>query len=247
MPVPVTISYGGLLLRQDCENRSIYATIVAIYSRRGTVISMRYIVALTGGIGSGKSTVANAFAKLGATIIDADLIARRVVEPGSAALKTIHDRFGDDIILPDGTLNRARLRQRIFANPPDKEWLNHLLHPLIAQETLREMPRAEGDYILWVVPLLIENHLQDRADRVLVVDVSHETQVSRTLKRDGISRSQINNIIAAQVSREQRLACADDIINNNGNPEDITACVAMLHQRYRGLATSATTRQDQSL
>ena len=206
---------------------------------------MRYIVALTGGIGSGKSTVANAFAKLGATIVDADIIARRVVEPGSDALKAIQDRFGNDVLLPDGSLNRPLLRQRIFSSRPDKEWLNRLLHPLIQQETQREIAGADGPYVLWVVPLLIENHLQNRANRVLVVDVDTETQIARTLKRDGISRSQIDNILAAQASREQRLACADDIINNNGQPEDITARVAELHQRYLGLAASAI-RQDQS-
>ncbi|WP_413725470.1 dephospho-CoA kinase [Sodalis sp. RH16] len=207
---------------------------------------MRYIVALTGGIGSGKSTVANAFAKLGATIVDADIIARRVVEPGSDALQAIRERFGDAMLLPDGTLDRAQLRQRIFSSPPDKAWLNALLHPLIQQETQQEMARASGAYIMWVVPLLIENHLQNRANRVLVVDVDTETQVARTMERDGISRSQINNILAAQVSREQRLASADDIINNNGHPGDITDSVAKLHQRYLGLAASAT-RQDQSL
>ncbi len=207
---------------------------------------MRYIVALTGGIGSGKSTVANAFANLGATIVDADIISRRVVRPGTDALRAIRDRFGEGMLLPDGTLNRALLRQRIFSSPPDKAWLNALLHPLISQETQQEMARAPGQYIIWVVPLLIENHLQQRANRVLVVDVDIETQVVRTMERDGISRSQIYNILAAQVSREQRLASANDIINNNGHPEDIAACVAKLHQRYLGLAASAT-RQDQSL
>jgi len=205
---------------------------------------MRYIVALTGGIGSGKSTVANAFAALGATIVDADVIARRVVEPRTEALRAIRERFGDGMLLPDGTLNRALLRQQIFSSPPDKKWLNALLHPLIQQRTRQEMASASGAYIMWVVPLLIENHLQNRANRVLVVDVDIETQVARTMKRDGISRGQIDNILAAQVSREQRLASADDIINNNGHPEDITESVAMLHQRYLGLAASAT-RQDQ--
>ncbi|XBS70542.1 dephospho-CoA kinase [Acerihabitans sp. KWT182] len=207
---------------------------------------MRYIVALTGGIGSGKSTVANAFAKLGATIVDADIIARRVVEPGTEALRAIRERFGDEILLPDGTLNRALLRQRIFSSLSEKTWLNALLHPLISQETQREIACASGAYIIWVVPLLIENHLQDRANRVLVVDVDTETQVARTMERDRISRSQINNIIAAQVSREQRLASADDIIDNNGHPEEIMDGVAKLHRRYLELAASAI-RQDQSL
>ncbi|WP_413735229.1 dephospho-CoA kinase [Sodalis sp. RH21] len=204
---------------------------------------MRYIVALTGGIGSGKSTVANAFAELGATIVDADVIARQVVEPGGDALRAIHARFGDDILLPDGTLDRARLRQRIFSSPGDKAWLNGLLHPLIQRETRQQIDRADGDYVLWVVPLLIENHLQSQANRVLVVDVDREIQIARTLRRDGISRGQIENILAAQATREQRLACADDIIDNSGRPEEITASVARLHRRYLQLAASAT-RQD---
>ncbi|TKI08767.1 dephospho-CoA kinase [Martelella alba] len=207
---------------------------------------MRYVVALTGGIGSGKSTVADAFAKLGATIIDADVIARKVVEPGTDALAAIRDRFGDAILLPDGNVDRASLRRRIFSVPADKEWLNRLLHPLIQRETLKEMASADGPYILWVVPLLVENRLQHRADRVLVVDVDSETQICRTLRRDGISRRQIENILAAQASREQRLACADDIIINNGQPEDIAAEVVKLHERYLGLAALAI-RQDTSL
>lgn len=201
---------------------------------------MRYIVALTGGIGSGKSTVANAFAALGASIVDADIIARQVVEPGSEALSAIHARFGDDALLAGAALDRAWLRQRIFSSPADKDWLNHLLHPLIQRETRRRIADATGPYVLWVVPLLVENQLQSRADRVLVVDVDPEVQVARTLRRDGISREQINNILAAQASREQRLACADDIIDNSGRPDELTASVAKLHRNYRQLAASAT-------
>ncbi|MEA9391796.1 dephospho-CoA kinase [Acerihabitans sp. TG2] len=204
---------------------------------------MHYIVALTGGIGSGKSTVANAFAELGATIVDADVIARQVVEPGSEALRAIHARFGDNILLPDGMLNRPLLRRRIFSSPQDKVWLNALLHPLIQHGTRQRIANATGDYVLWVVPLLLENHLQSQADRVLVVDVEPEVQIARTLRRDGIDREQIENILAAQATREQRLACADDIIDNSGRPNAITANVAKLHRHYIQLATSAT-RQD---
>ncbi|WP_413740071.1 dephospho-CoA kinase [Sodalis sp. RH14] len=205
---------------------------------------MRYIVALTGGIGSGKSTVANAFAALGATIVDADVIARQVVEPGSDALHAIQARFGAGILLPDGRLDRALLRQRVFSSPADKDWLNRLLHPLIQQETRQQLARADGHYVLWVVPLLIENQLQSQADRVLVVDVPTEIQIARTLSRDGISPDQVKSILAAQVSRQQRLACADDIIDNSGRPEALTAEVAKLHRRYLQLAASAT-RQDE--
>lgn len=133
---------------------------------------MRYTVALTGGIGSGKSTVANAFADLGINVIDADIIARQVVEPGTPALKAIEEHFGSDVIAADGSLQRRILRERIFSNPEEKSWLNALLHPLIQQETQRQFQQATSPYLLWVVPLLVENSLYKKADRVLVVDVT---------------------------------------------------------------------------
>lgn len=133
---------------------------------------MRYTVALTGGIGSGKSTVADAFSHLGVNVIDADVIARQVVEPGTPALLAITTRFGQQMINDDGTLNRRSLRERIFAHSEDKTWLNALLHPLIQQETRRQMQAASSPYVLWVVPLLVENNLVANADRVLVVDVA---------------------------------------------------------------------------
>lgn len=204
---------------------------------------MSYIVALTGGIGSGKSTVANAFARLGVTLIDADVIARQVVERGTHALDALTERFGKQIIQEDGSLNRPRLREIIFSNNADKQWVNQLLHPLIQVETQRQIQVALSPYVLWVVPLLIENGLQGLANRVLVVDVSEEVQLSRTLSRDGVSRQQAESIIAAQASRLQRSACADDIIDNNGGPETIEPRVASLHSRYLDLAASAT-RQD---
>lgn len=200
---------------------------------------MNYLVALTGGIGSGKSTVANAFAALGITVVDADIIARQVVEPGTPALAEIARHFGDGILHPDGSLHRARLRERIFAAPDEKQWLNALLHPLIQQETQRQIQQATSPYVLWVVPLLIENGLQARADRVLVIDVDRETQLARTTARDGVSRQQAENILAAQASREQRLACADDVIDNRGDPSTIEPRVAALHQHYLQLAAAA--------
>ncbi|NMP27766.1 dephospho-CoA kinase [Rahnella sp. SAP-1] len=204
---------------------------------------MSYIVALTGGIGSGKSTVANAFGRLGVPLIDADIIARQVVEPGTPALAALVERFGKQIIENDGSLSRRHLREIIFSNTTEKQWVNQLLHPLIQAETQRLMQTASTPYVLWVVPLLIENGLQARANRVLVVDVSEDVQLSRTISRDGVSRQQAENIIAAQVSRQQRLACADDIIDNNGGPETIEPRVASLHSRYLQLSASAT-RQD---
>lgn len=203
---------------------------------------MTYIVALTGGIGSGKSTVADEFAKLGATIVDADIIARQVVKPGEPALDAIRLRFGDAMLNTDGSLNRAALRQRIFSSPEEKQWLNNLLHPLIHQETQAQFQAAAAPYILWVVPLLVENGLQQRAQRILVVDVDKETQLARTLARDGISQQQAENILAAQATREQRLAYANDIIDNSRCPNELAPQVAELHRQYLELAASAADR-----
>lgn len=203
---------------------------------------MTYIVALTGGIGSGKSTVADEFATLGATIVDADIIARQVVEPGKPALDAIRLRFGDAMLNTDGSLDRAALRQRIFSSPAEKQWLNNLLHPLIHQETQAQFQVASAPYILWVVPLLVENGLQQQALRILVVDVDKETQLARTLARDGISRQQAENILAAQATREQRLAYADDIIDNSRCPNELAPQVAELHRQYLELAASAADR-----
>lgn len=197
---------------------------------------MSYTVALTGGIGSGKTTIANAFAARDVDIVDADIIARQVVEPGQPALAAIGERFGPEVIRPDGSLDRAALRQRIFSSAQEKAWLNALLHPLIHQETHRQLALARSPWCLWVVPLLVENDLQHLADRVLVVDVDRETQLTRTMARDNISREQAENILAAQATREARLAAADDIIDNGGAPDDVAASVARLDRLYRQLA-----------
>lgn len=206
---------------------------------------MTYIVALTGGIGSGKSSVADAFATFGIPIVDADVIARQVVEPGAPALSAIQTHFGNPMLNSDGTLNRAMLRQRIFSSTQDKTWLNALLHPLIHEETRRQWQQAKGPYVLWVVPLLVENGLQSLAQRVAVVDVERDTQLKRLLARDRVNRQQAENILAAQATREQRLACADDIIDNNGRPGAWMEQVATLHQRYLALAAD-NDRQDKS-
>lgn len=204
--------------------------------------SMSYVVALTGGIGSGKSTVASAFAKQGIDIIDADIIARRIVAPGQPALEMIAKQFGQCALLPNGTLNRAWLRQKIFSSPNDKAWLNALLHPLIHAETRSQLDRVQSPWCLWVVPLLFENHLQNQANRVLVVDVTPLLQLQRTMARDNINREQAENIIASQVSRKTRLSMADDIIDNSGSPEEMQPHVIQLNQRY--LALSLAVKQD---
>ncbi|MFB6435128.1 MAG: dephospho-CoA kinase [Candidatus Malihini olakiniferum] len=197
---------------------------------------MTYIVALTGGIGSGKSTVADAFSTFGIPIVDADVIARQVVERGTPALSTIQAHFSNDILNIDGTLNRLLLRQRIFSSTKDKIWLNSLLHPLIYSETRRKWEEAEGPYVLWVVPLLVENRLQSLAQRIAVVDVDRNTQIERLFARDRVNRRQAENILAAQATREQRVACADDVIDNNGLPGAWMEQITMLHQRHLDLA-----------
>ncbi|MGK2946734.1 MAG: dephospho-CoA kinase [Candidatus Malihini olakiniferum] len=200
---------------------------------------MTYILALTGGIGSGKSTVANAFAAFEIPIVDADVIARQVVEPGTPALSAIKAHFGNDILNIDGTLSRALLRQRIFSSTKDKKWLNALLHPLIHAETQLQWKEAQGPYVLWVVPLLVENRLQSLAQRIAVVDVDKNTQMERLLARDKVNRQQAENILSAQATRKQRLACADSIIDNNGRPGAWIEQVAVLHQRYIALAAKS--------
>lgn len=197
---------------------------------------MSYIVALTGGIGSGKSTVSDAFARLGVPVVDADVIARKVVEPGTEALAQISARFGSSILHADKSLNRKRLREIIFNQPEEKSYLNAMLHPQIQQETQRQLAAVTAPYALWVVPLLIENNLCSRANRILVVDVSEETQLRRILARDGGDRQQAEKILAAQASRAQRLACADDIIMNDASPEALMPKVEQLHHSYLILA-----------
>lgn len=206
---------------------------------------MVYTVALTGGIGSGKSTVADNFARLGITVVDADIIARQVVEPGQPALSIISDHFGTEILLQNGSLNRRVLREKIFASPAEKQWLNALLHPLIHQRTQTEISQARSPYVLWVVPLLVENNLQQKADRVLVVDVSPELQIARTIARDKVSREHAQQIIAAQATREARLSAADDVINNDGAPEKVAAHVDRLHSQYLELASQAAQQENE--
>lgn len=201
---------------------------------------MRYVVGLTGGIGSGKSLIANLFAELGVLIVDADVVARTVVEKGSPLLAKIADHFAESVLNEKGELNRAYLRSYIFAHPTEKEWLNNLLHPAIRTEMLAQMQAVKAPYLLLVVPLLIENQLTTLCDRVLVVDVPMEVQIARTTERDGSALETVKQIIAAQVNRETRLQYADDVIENAlplaQNLVNLKAQVLQLHQRYLSLA-----------
>ncbi|UCM61258.1 dephospho-CoA kinase [Aeromonas hydrophila] len=197
-----------------------------------------YVVAITGGIGSGKTTVANQFAELGIEVVDADVIAREVVEPGTPALATIAAHFGSEVIAPAGQLDRRRLRERVFTDPQAKGWLNALLHPHIRTEMQRQCAAARSPYCLLVVPLLVENRLTALANRVLVIDVDEATQIERTCRRDGVSREQAQAILAAQASRAERLAAADDVLDNqNGTPEAIKSRILALHETYLAFAS----------
>ena len=197
-----------------------------------------YVVAITGGIGSGKTTIANQFAALGIEVVDADVIAREVVEPGTPALAAIADHFGPDVLDPSGQLDRRALRERVFSDPQAKEWLNALLHLLIRSEMQRQCAAARSPYCLLVVPLLVENKLTGLANRVLVIDVDEATQIERTCRRDGVSRAQAEAILAAQASRAERLAAADDVLDNqNDAAETIKRRILTLHETYMAFAS----------
>ncbi|MCD9479860.1 dephospho-CoA kinase [Photobacterium phosphoreum] len=200
---------------------------------------MTVVIGLTGGIGSGKTTVANLFGDYGIDLIDADIIARDVVAIGSRGLCRIIEKFGNSILLADGNLDRSQLRAAIFSDPHLKNWLNQLLHPLIREQMLADIDRATSPYCLLIVPLMVENNLQTLTDRLLVVDVDQQTQIMRTQQRDNVSLEQIKNILAAQASRQQRLDAADDIICNNGDNQALLTQVAQLHQHYLALAQAA--------
>jgi dephospho-CoA kinase len=196
-------------------------------------------VGLTGGIASGKSTVADMFEALGAVIIDTDVIAREVVMPGQPALDEIVEVFGGDILAADGSLDRRAMRKRVFEDEPLRLRLEEILHPRIRDETFRQASRAGGPYQLIVVPLLAESPLKDYVDRILVVDCDEEAQVSRLLERDTETMEQAQRILAAQASREERLAIADDVIDNSRSLEDTRRQVEALHARYLGLRDQA--------
>ncbi|MBT8091503.1 MAG: dephospho-CoA kinase [Gammaproteobacteria bacterium] len=200
--------------------------------------SNSFRIALTGGIASGKSVVTEMFRELGAAVVDTDVIAREVVQPGQPALDEVRDRFGDSVIRANGELDRKALRRLVFEDAALRRDLEAILHPRIGAETRRQAMAAGGSYQLIVVPLLVGSALLDVVDRVLVVDCDEQTQLRRLLARDAESPEQARRMLAAQTSREQRLAIADDVIRNDGSLEDTRRQVARLDKRYRRLARS---------
>lgn len=197
-------------------------------------------VALTGGIASGKSTVADLFAALGVPVIDTDLIARAIVEPGQPALCAVVDAFGPEILDDQGRLDRRRMRERIFSDPGAKQRLEAILHPAIRREMERQSLAAGGPYQLLVIPLLTEGGRRDHVDRVLLVDVPEEVQVERLTQRDRVTAEQAQASLRAQATRAERLTMADDVILNTGRIEELRAKVAALHEKYLGLATAGS-------
>lgn len=189
-------------------------------------------VGLTGGIASGKSTVANLFADLGVTIVDTDVIAREVVAPGSPLLPKIAEHFGRDVLAADGSLDRRALRERIFADPAERQWLEQLTHPEIRRLTDERSDAAPGPYSIVAIPLLVETGGKDRFDRVLVVDCEPELQIARLQARDGSTRALAEAALAAQASRAERLAVADDVIHNDGDIAHLRDQVERLHRAY---------------
>lgn len=201
--------------------------------------SQRFSIGLTGGIGSGKSAVADMLARRGAAIIDTDQIAHALTAPGGAAMPQIAASFGDNFLTSEGALNRAAMRERVFSDPEAKRRLEAILHPLISQQTRAEAERAQGAYLVFVVPLLVESgRWKDRVDRVLVVDCPEALQVERVMHRSQLTAEQVRAIMAAQASREQRLAVADDVIVNDQPLPALEQAVEALHQRYLALAAA---------
>ncbi|WP_024612467.1 dephospho-CoA kinase [Pseudoalteromonas sp. TB64] len=195
-----------------------------------------WVLGLTGGIGCGKTAVSNMFEELGINIVDADIIARQVVAPNTIGLNEIVSYFGNEILLPDGALNRSVLRERIFANTDDKEWLNKLLHPLIRNKILIDLNATTSAYVVLVAPLLFENSLDKYCNQTLLIDVPNSVQIERTTQRDNVSVEQVKSIIAAQMPREHKQQKADAILNNNRDLALVKTDLLRLHKNYLQLA-----------
>jgi len=200
----------------------------------------KFVVGLTGGIGSGKSAAAEEFERLGATVVDTDAIARELTEAGGAAMPHIRALFGDAFVAATGAMDRKAVRERVFREPAAKQALEGLLHPMIRAESERRIAQARGSYVVYVVPLLVESKdPRRRADRILVVDAPEEVQVSRVAGRSGLAAAEVRAIMATQASRAERRAVADDVIENAGSLEALRDQVRALHARYVKMSTPA--------
>ena len=196
-----------------------------------------YKVALTGGIGSGKSSASALFAALGVPVIDADVISHALTAPGGEALPAIAEAFGADLITADGALDRAALRRIVFADPVARRRLEAILHPRIRANMLADAEAADGPYVILAIPLLLETGQTYLADRVLVIDLPRPQQIERVITRSGLDAAEVERIMASQVSRSERLAAADDIIDNSGPEEALRPQVEALHRHYLTLAS----------
>lgn len=192
-------------------------------------------IGLTGGIGSGKSTACEIFSELGVPIIDADIVARKVVQAGMPALQLIKEEFGEDIITKDGLLDREKARDQIFTNEIDRKKLENILHPVIYERIVHETENIDSSYCIISIPLLLETEALEIIDRVLIIDVSEKLQLSRASVRDNASLNDIERIIRTQISRDNRLAAADDIINNEGDIENLRRQIHDLHEFYKSI------------
>jgi len=197
------------------------------------------VIGLTGGIGSGKTLTTDHFARLGITIVDADVASRVIVEPGRPALKAIAERFGAGVLQANGSLNRARLRDIVFTDPEARKALEQITHPRIAEEIARQLAASTSPYTILVSPLLFESGQHRFAQRTVLIDAHEAHQRKRAAQRDGVSEEQIEAIMAAQMSREERRQHADDVLLNDGDIEHLHAAVETLHQRYLALAEQA--------
>lgn len=196
-----------------------------------------FVIGLTGGIGCGKSSAAQIFARLGATVTDTDEIAHRLTQKDAPALLDIFREFGETVRLPDGSLDRAGLREKVFSDAAARKKLEALLHPLIRKTALAEIASARSAYTLLIIPLFFETGTwRELVDRVLVVDCAEDQQIARTMERSGVAFEMVRAIMACQISRPDRLKQADDVLSNDGSPEDLKKQVRALHRRYRTLA-----------
>jgi dephospho-CoA kinase len=207
-------------------------------------MARRLRIGLTGGIASGKSTVAERFAQLGIPVIDADVAARDVVAPGTLGLVQVIERFGPGVLAENGELDRRALRQRIFSNPGSRQDLEAILHPLIREAMEHSAEAMVGPYLIMVIPLLVESGSRGRVDRILVVDVDEAVQLERMQARDGGSVEQARAILASQAGRAARLAAADDVLLNAGTVTDVRQAVDRLHANYLRLAAAGASGRD---